>query len=112
MVATFHTGAERSRLYDMAAPIVRRIARRIAVRVAVSRVAERTAAARIGGSFEIVPNGVDVARFADAEPAELGEGVKLLFVGRLDERKGFRTAVAAFGRARSVAHGPPPDRRR
>ena len=98
VVATFHTGAERSRLYDLAAPIIRRIARRIVVRVAVSRVAERAAAARIGGSFEIVPNGADVARFADAEPADLGEGTKLLFVGRLDERKGFPTALAAFGR--------------
>ncbi len=98
VVATFHTGAERSRLYDLAAPLIRRIARRIVVRVAVSQVAERAAAARIGGSFEIVPNGADVDRFADAEPAALGEGTKLLFVGRLDERKGFPTAVAAFGR--------------
>lgn len=98
VVATFHTGAERSRLYDLAAPLIRRIARRIVVRVAVSPVAERAAAGRIGGSFEIVPNGADVDRFADAEPAALGEGTKLLFVGRLDERKGFPTAVAAFGR--------------
>ncbi len=98
VVATFHTGAVRSRLYDAAAPLIRRIARRIVVRVAVSRVAERAAAARIGGSFEIVPNGADIRRFADAEPAELGEGTKLLFVGRLDERKGFPVAVAAFGR--------------
>ena len=97
VVATFHTGAVRSRLYDLAAPLIRRIARRIAIRVAVSRVAERAAAARIGGSFEIVPNGADVGRFAEAEPADLGEGTKLLFVGRLDERKGFATAVAAFG---------------
>ena len=98
VVATFHTGAERSRLYDLAAPVLRRIARRIVIRVAVSRVAERAASARIGGSFEIVPNGADVARFADAEPAELGKGTKLLFVGRLDERKGFPVAVDAFGR--------------
>jgi phosphatidyl-myo-inositol alpha-mannosyltransferase len=96
VVATFHTGAVRSRLYDLAAPLIRRIARRIVVRIAVSRVAERAAAARIGGSFEIVPNGANVGRFAEAEPAELGEGTKLLFVGRLDERKGFVTAVSAF----------------
>jgi phosphatidyl-myo-inositol alpha-mannosyltransferase len=98
VVATFHTGAERSRLYDLAAPVLRRIARRIVIRVAVSRVAERAASARIGGSFEIVPNGADVARFADAEPAALGTGTKLLFVGRLDERKGFPVAVGAFAR--------------
>jgi phosphatidylinositol alpha-mannosyltransferase len=98
VVATFHTGAERSRLYDLAAPLIRRLARRIVVRIAVSRVAERAAAARVGGSFEIVANGVDVQRFAEAEPADLGLGTKLLFVGRLDERKGFPIAVASFGR--------------
>jgi len=98
VVATFHTGAVHSRLYDAAAPLLRRLARRITVRVAVSRVAERAAAARIGGAFEIVPNGADVARFGDATPADLGSGAKLLFVGRLDERKGFPVAVDAFGR--------------
>jgi phosphatidyl-myo-inositol alpha-mannosyltransferase len=117
VVATFHTGAERSRLYDLAAPLIRRIARRIVVRIAVSRVAERAAASRIGGTFEIVPNGADVGRFSDAEPADLGEGTKLLFVGRLDERKGFPTAVAAFGRLavdrpelRLIVVGDGPDR--
>jgi phosphatidyl-myo-inositol alpha-mannosyltransferase len=46
----------------------------------------------------IVPNGVDVERFAGAQPAELPAGRRMLFVGRLDERKGFRVAVAAFER--------------
>lgn len=96
VVATFHSGADRSRLYDLAAPILRRVARRIAVRIAVSKAAEQFAASRLGGTFEIVPNGADVGRFDDAVPADLGPGVKLLFVGRLDERKGFPTAVAAF----------------
>jgi phosphatidyl-myo-inositol alpha-mannosyltransferase len=96
VVATFHSGAQRSRLYDLSAPVLRRLSRRIRVRVAVTATAERAAFARIGGSFEIVPNGVDVGRFANAEPADLGEGTKLLFVGRLDERKGFPTAVQAF----------------
>jgi phosphatidyl-myo-inositol alpha-mannosyltransferase len=104
VVATFHSGAERSRLYDLAAPILRLVARRIAVRIAVSEAAAAFARARIGGVFQIVPNGADVERFARATPAELGEGVKLLFVGRLDERKGFRVATAAFG---TLAPGRP-----
>ena len=98
VVATFHTGAVRSRLYDLAAPLLRRIDRRIAVRIAVSRVAERAAAGRVGGSFEIVPNGADAGRFAGSDAADLGAGTKLLFVGRLDERKGFPIAVRAFAR--------------
>ena len=86
----------RARLYDLAAPVLRRVARRLAVRIAVSERAAALERAQIGGSFRIVPNGVDTERFADAEPAELGPGRKLLFVGRLDERKGFPVAVAAF----------------
>ncbi len=102
VVATFHSGAERSRLLDVAAPLIRRLSRRIRVRIAVSRAAARFIGPRIGGTFHIVPNGVDVGRFATADPADLGPGPKLLFVGRLDERKGFSTAVNAFGRLAST----------
>jgi len=97
VVGTFHSGAGRARLYDLAAPILRRVARRLVVRIAVSRRAEAFERARIGGGFEIVPNGVETDRFAGAEPAELPEGTRLLFVGRLDSRKGFPVAVRAFG---------------
>lgn len=98
VVATFHSGAERSRLFDLAAPALRRVARRISVRIAVSERAAGFAGSRLGGPFRIVPNGADVARFAAAEPADLGPGRILLFVGRLHPRKGFRVAVAAFAR--------------
>jgi phosphatidylinositol alpha-mannosyltransferase len=98
VVATFHSGVSRSVLYDLAAPLLRSVARRLSARIAVSERAAEVARARVGGAFEIVPNGVDVARFATAMPTELGSGTKLLFVGRLDERKGFRFAVAAFAR--------------
>ena len=96
VVATFHSGATRSRLSDVASPLLRRLARRIVVRVAVSDAAADFARRRIEGDFVIVPNGVDVARFARAEATDLGPGTTLLFVGRLDERKGFPTALAAF----------------
>ena len=117
VVATFHSGATRSRLYDLAAPVLRRIARRIQVRVAVSEAAAAFAGSRIGGAFEIVPNGVEVERFTGARPADLGPGTNLLFVGRLDERKGFPTAVEAFRHLartrddlRLVVAGDGPDR--
>ncbi len=117
IVATFHSGAERSRLFDVAAPLLRRVARRIGIRVAVSERAASFARERIGGEFRVVPNGVDVERWENSAPADLGSGTKLLFVGRLDERKGFPTAVESFGRLaaeradlRLIAAGDGPDR--
>jgi phosphatidylinositol alpha-mannosyltransferase len=98
VVGTFHSGVSGSRLYDLASPLLRRAARRLAVRLAVSEHAARVAQRRIGGFFEIVPNGVDVERFSGAAPGDLGPGTKLVFVGRLDPRKGFPTAVSAFAR--------------
>lgn len=118
LVATFHSGAEPARLYDLAGPLLRRLARRLSARIAVSEAAARVARRRLGGTFEVVPNGVDVERFAGASPAELGSGTKLLFVGRLDERKGFRIAVEAFEQLaaerpdlRLVVAGDGPERR-
>ncbi len=117
VVATFHSGATRSRLFDLAAPLLRRVARRIDVRVAVSRAAEAFAEARLGDGFRIVPNGADVERFSGADPADLPAGRRLLFVGRLDPRKGFPMAVRAFGMLagrfedlRLVVAGEGPDR--
>jgi phosphatidyl-myo-inositol alpha-mannosyltransferase len=98
VVATFHAGAERSLLFDLAAPALRRLARGLEVRIAVSRAAAAFAERRIGDGFVMVPNGVDVERFASARPARLPPGRRILFVGRMDERKGFRVAVDAFRR--------------
>ncbi|MFL5768049.1 MAG: glycosyltransferase family 4 protein [Actinomycetota bacterium] len=96
VVATFHSAADRSVLFDVAAPALRRVARRVDVRIAVSRAAEAFVAPRIGGPFEIVPNGVDVESFANARPADLPPCTMMLFVGRLHPRKGFPDAVRAF----------------
>jgi phosphatidylinositol alpha-mannosyltransferase len=118
VVATFHSGATRARLYDLAAPLLRRvIGRRLVIRIAVSDRAAAFERARLGDGFRVVPNGVDASRFAVAEPADLGPGRKLLFVGRLDERKGFPVALSAFERLapsfddlRLIVAGDGPDR--
>jgi|SRR5688572_16349580 len=101
VVATFHSnvGPERvsSIWYTLAAPLVRPVWNRLARRIAVSEAARHSVTSRMGdGDLLIVPNGVAVDRFAAALPAVLGAGRHLLFVGRLEERKGFRIAVRAF----------------
>ncbi|HEX2031542.1 MAG TPA: glycosyltransferase family 4 protein [Actinomycetota bacterium] len=96
-VATFHAHAERSRLLDVAAPLVRPVWRRLDARIAVSRAAASFVGSRLGDRIAVIPNGVDVERFATGSAAEdLPAGRRILWVGRLDRQKGFPVAVRAF----------------
>jgi phosphatidyl-myo-inositol alpha-mannosyltransferase len=102
VVATFHSNVGRERTsslwFRLAVPMIRPVWNRIARRIAVSEAARHSVCSRMGdGNLAIVPNGVDVSRFANAAPAQLPAGRHLLFVGRLEERKGFPIAVDAFG---------------
>ncbi|HEX6942268.1 MAG TPA: glycosyltransferase family 4 protein [Gemmatimonadaceae bacterium] len=107
VVATFHSNVGPQRVsslwFKLAAPMVRPVWNRLARRIAVSEAARHSVASRMGdGDLVIVPNGVDVERFASARPATLAPGRHLLFVGRLEERKGFPVAVAAFAQLARV----------
>ncbi|MGH2690903.1 MAG: glycosyltransferase family 4 protein [Actinomycetota bacterium] len=98
VVATFHAYADRSLLLAAAAPALRRIWRGLAMRIAVSHAAAEFVSRPMGeGEIRIVPNGAEVEMFASAQPARLPEGRRILFVNRLDPRKGFRVMVEAFG---------------
>jgi phosphatidylinositol alpha-mannosyltransferase len=97
VVATFHSFLGESRLYRRAAPLLRRARRRLRAALAVSRAAEsflHQAFPDLG--VEIVPNGLDVATFADAPPLAVGEGRHVAWVHRLDPQKGFPFLIAAW----------------
>jgi phosphatidylinositol alpha-mannosyltransferase len=100
VVATFHAFAERSRLMELTSPVLRTVYRRIAAPIAVSRAAAEFLGRAIPGDVEIVPNGVDVERFArpSAVAEDLPEGRRVLWANRLDPQKGFPVAVRAFAR--------------
>lgn len=103
VVGTFHSNVPRERVgslwFQLAVPMVRPVWNRLAQRIAVSEAARHSVTSRMGDAgMAIVPNGVDVERFASAIPASLPPGRHLLFVGRLEERKGFPVAVQAFAR--------------
>jgi phosphatidyl-myo-inositol alpha-mannosyltransferase len=109
VVATFHAYADRAFALRAAAPLLRSVWRRLDVRLAVSEAAREFVGRAFGAErVRIVPNGADVALFRDASPAEgLPEGERILFVNRLDPRKGFSTAIHAFERLaaeRPAAH--------
>ena len=103
VVATFHSYFARDhfegRVYTAIAPLLRPVWARVDRRLAVSTAARHSVCSRMGhAAIEIVPNGADVDVFAAARPAELPPGRRLLFVGRLERRKGFPVAVRAFAR--------------
>ncbi len=115
-VGTFHmTG--RNRLQEMfRGPLERRVAR-LDARIAVSATAQECAEHYFGGTYYLIPNGVDVDRFhPDNEPFEQwrsADRINIVFVGRLDPRKGVNHLIAAIpqviektrGRARFLIVG-------
>lgn len=95
-VGTFHaSGNAPTALYRTFRPLVRALARRLAVRTAVSDDARAVAERFLGGAYRVLPNAVDVERFAKAEPWP-SERPAILFVGRHEERKGLGVLVEAF----------------
>jgi phosphatidylinositol alpha-mannosyltransferase len=93
-VGTFHAYGDVSTLYAISRPLLRRFFDRLDGRIAVSASAFEFVSQYFGGEYEIIPNGVDVPRFAASLPpvAAMRDGrPTLLFVGRFEEaRKGLR----------------------
>ncbi|MBD3368312.1 MAG: glycosyltransferase [Candidatus Eisenbacteria bacterium] len=99
VVATFHASNESPLGYRVFRRRLEPYAQRLSERIAVSRAALATVEPFFGGSYEIVPNGVEVARFAEAEPFDRDpREFRILFVGRLEQRKGLEHLLAAMPR--------------
>src|SRR5438477_3463323 len=80
LVGTFHR-AGASNAYSMLRPLVRYGARRLPMRCAVSEDASATARAALGGEYHLVFNGIEVERYAKADPWPT-DGRTILFLGR------------------------------
>ncbi|MDT0420641.1 MULTISPECIES: glycosyltransferase family 4 protein [Streptomyces] len=99
MVATFHTSNPRSRAMTAAYGILQAALEKISARIAVSEYARRTLVEHLGGDAVVIPNGVDVSFFADAEPKPEWQGGTIGFIGRIDEpRKGLPVLMRALPR--------------
>ncbi len=101
-VGTFHACRGRPS-YNFGWPItpvlLRRRARKLDGRIAVSRPALDFAREYISGYYEVIPNGIDLEHFSpDVSPIEeFGDGkLNLLFVGRLEKRKGLNYLLKAY----------------
>ena len=96
VVGTFHAShAGRNAWYDAFRAPLRRMVGRLAVRTAVSSEAQRNIEATFGGSCDILPNGVELATFESAEPADASRPT-IVFVGRHEPRKGLGVLLDAF----------------
>lgn len=100
IVATFHASLEgRSRVMTASSWFLQATLEKVRARIAVSEEARRTVVESLGGDAVVVPNGVHVSRFSNAEPLPgiQPTGATLAFLGRVDEpRKGLQVLLAAF----------------
>jgi phosphatidylinositol alpha-mannosyltransferase len=109
---TFHAYMEEEKFGDLCGlfhNVARRHLARVAGcldgRIAVSTVARDCAASYWPGFYRVIPNGVDVSRFGKMPRLPLSrfqDGINVLYVGRLEPRKGFACLLEAFVRVRNV----------
>ena len=99
-VGTFHAYGETNSVYEYARPLVEYLYRQLDGRVFVSEAVRGVITHYFPGESRIIPNGIDFARFASPhlKPiAAYSDGrPNILFVGRMDERKGFRYLFGAY----------------
>ena len=100
-VATFHATREGgSRLYAYSRFIIKPWWSRLHGRIAVSRPALRMIGRYFPDRYRIIPNGVDCSFFAQASPIpKYSDGKRnILFLGRLEKRKGLPFLLEAYAR--------------
>ena len=97
-VATFHAYGGFSTAYEFGSRVLGGYAARLHGRIAVSAAARHFIDRFFPGDYKVIPNGVDVERFARAVPvARWQDGTRnLLFVGRHEPRKGLIELLKAF----------------
>jgi len=99
-VGTFHAyHGESSQAYHIFGPLLSHILCNLDGRIAVSEKARDFVQRYFPASYRIIPNGVDLGRFNhEAAPLpKLSDGGKnILFVGRLEERKGLQYLLGAY----------------
>jgi len=99
IVGTFHATRSNSFGYAIWKPLLKRWMNKLDGKIAVSQAARDFVYRYFPGDYEIIPNGIDLERFSDkAPPVEKYRDDKLniLFVGRLEKRKGFKYLLAAY----------------
>jgi phosphatidylinositol alpha-mannosyltransferase len=96
VVGTFHAYATKPLPNYIANAVgARRLFNRLSARIAVSEAAAWTGRRWYGGEYSIIPNGVDIEA-APSDPVAPSDELRILFVGRPEERKGLPVLLTAF----------------
>jgi phosphatidyl-myo-inositol alpha-mannosyltransferase len=96
IVGTFHAYSTKGLPNYVANGLgARRVFNRLSARIAVSEAAAWTGRRWYGGEYTIIPNGVDVDAAPKESKSPAGE-LRILFVGRSEERKGLPILLTAF----------------
>ena len=98
-VGTFHTYRRSHFAYLYGKPLLKRYFNRLQGRIAVSEAARELIERYFPSQYRIIPNGIDVQLFQSGAPpfAHLDDGMlNVLFVGRLEKRKGLTYLLDAL----------------
>lgn len=99
-IGTIHGYRDRYIVYELLKPLLGRLMKRLRGRIAVSVDAERWVDQYFPGDYRIISDGVDVSHFGNPNVAPIprfaGGTANILFVGRLEKRKGFGYLLRAF----------------
>jgi phosphatidylinositol alpha-mannosyltransferase len=99
-VGTFHASSEGSLGYRVGRVVLERAVGRLAVRTAVSDAARELAARYFPGEYLLTPNGVDTSAFRPS--GEQPRMRSVLFLSRIERRKGLEVLIQAMTRIRDL----------
>ncbi|PKB80119.1 MAG: hypothetical protein BZY88_09830 [SAR202 cluster bacterium Io17-Chloro-G9] len=100
-VGTFHATNTNSHLYKLSQPITKRWHQRLHGGIAVSPAAQRYVNKTFPGEYKIIPNGIDLDHFTNNAvpwPQYRDGKTNILFVGRLEKRKGLKYLLEAYSK--------------
>jgi phosphatidyl-myo-inositol alpha-mannosyltransferase len=99
-VGTFHAYNIKSRGYRPLKPLFKKLLKRLDSKIVVSQPLYNFLNKYVPSNYQIIPNGIDIERFTPDGPVktEYMDGkVNIVFVGRLEKRKGLGYLIKACG---------------
>lgn len=107
-VGTFHACHRVPRGYQVAKPVAMKWFKKLDGKIAVSRPAMEFVGKHFPGEYQIIPNGIDVEHFSgEVAPIErfCDQKLNVLFVGRLEKRKGLKYLLGAYRQVKEAVPG-------